>query len=171
MSDAPPARLPRWARIALISSLALNVAVIGLLGGLMIAARDVAVGGLPIDGFRFVAQYLPERDQRELRRRIFSNRAEVEAIRDAMKENREAFLSALRADPFDQDQAAAVMQAQADATIRFSTTARGALIAQIASLSAEERRAFADLIEEELKARRHRGGPRRQGEDRRPPRE
>lgn len=171
MSDAPPPRLPRWARIALISSLALNVAVIGLLGGLMIAARDVAVGGLPIDGFRFVVQYLPEDDQNELRRNIVSNRDEMRALRTAMKENREALLAALRADPFDAGATSAAIKAQADATIRFSSTAREALIAQITALSLDERLAFADRIEEELKERRRRGGPRRHGEEGRPPRD
>lgn len=154
---APPApAAPRWMRVALVVSLALNLLVAGVLIGMALRgtppggpSRDIAIGP-------FAAAFAPE--DREALRRAFIARSLGEGGRRERREDMRALLGALRAEPFD-------AEAAHDVFLRLSARMKGrldtgfALIEErIAAMPGAERQAFADRLEQEFRRPRRAGG-------------
>ncbi len=154
--SSPSSRLARampsrGLRLLLLLSLALNLLVAGLLLG------DALAGGGPGGPPRRVemslgpvARALGEEDRRAIQDAL-RGRPELAALgrgpRGAGGPDFAAILAALRAEPFDPERARAAFAAQARAVAAAQGAAQEALLARLAAMPPEERRAVADRLE------------------------
>jgi uncharacterized membrane protein len=150
-------RQGRGWRVVLIVSLALNLAVLGAIGGWALrhgvgwagdhgpqAARLAQMGGplthaLDADGRRAIAA--------ELR----GARAEREARRAALRESFAGLLADLRAQPFDPARVEARLAIQRAQVAGRLDSGHAALVAHLAAMSDAGRAAYADRLEEGLR--------------------
>jgi uncharacterized membrane protein len=156
-------------RIVLIVSLALNLAVAGAIGGWVLrhgigphgrdaphSARLANLGG-PL------THALDAGGRAAIAARLRAQSAAHEARRAALREGFDALLGDLRAEPFDPARVAARLEAQrAQVAGRFEA-GHAALVAHLAQLSAPERAAYADRLEEQVSRWRHHDGHHRRG--------
>lgn len=141
-----PSRL--W-RVVLVVSLALNLAVAGIIGGAMVSGRfgerpspriDFAIGP--------VARALTDDERRAIGRDLRADRSlRGHDFRGQMA----AVAAALRADPYDPAVTLALLEEQADRLNQVQARARMAVLDRIAAMPPERRRAFADRLEQELR--------------------
>lgn len=148
----PPPRKPRGVRIALAVSVAINLAVAGLVAGLALhdgpfghgdrLGRDMGFG--PFD-----AVFSPQ-DRTALRQTIVSRLGDFKSARQQMQADLGAILLALRADPFVPATVTTAFDAQAqhltDRLTLGSTVIRDYLVA----LPADARLQFADRLDHVL---------------------
>lgn len=136
-ADRKPGRWKTW---ALVGSVALNLVMAGMLGGIVL--RGGPDGGL----MRAAIGAVPGKARHDLRH---AGRAAFRGLhRDAdMRKARADLLAALRAEPFD----AAVFRAGLDAAqsrlLQVGDRMEAALLAQVAAMDHAERRAMADRLE------------------------
>lgn len=162
-SEGPPAKAlvqRRGLKIALAVSVALNLAVAGLVGGAML--HDSGEGGRGDNmtrdlGFGLFDGALQSQDRDNLRRAIQERFDDLRAARQQMQSDAQAILAALKATPFDPAALSAAMDAQTKhlgARLDFgNSVVRDFLLA----LPDEARLAFADRLEQRM--RRRSGGP------------
>lgn len=162
--NTPVPRKGRGLKIALALSLALNLAVIGLVGGTILGLRgsNGGEGGNGSPALRslglgpFVLA-LSREDREELRGRIGERgeplRQDRRAIGNALREVQAALL----AEPFDRGVAEAALAQSRDRTSGLQEHGHGALLDQIETMSAQER---ADLAESLNRVMRRFGGRR-----------
>ncbi|WP_010141908.1 periplasmic heavy metal sensor [Oceanicola sp. S124] len=146
---APRARLGTGLRILLFASLALNLAVVGLVIGLL--SRTPFKGPPRPDQVAGALTFaLSEPDRRAIGREIFREmRAQGEG-RPNRREEYARVLAALRAEPFQPEDLAQVFALQRDTAMRFQQAGQKALMSRILLMSQDERMAFADRLEEGL---------------------
>ncbi|MGL5361762.1 MAG: periplasmic heavy metal sensor, partial [Bosea sp. (in: a-proteobacteria)] len=99
-SNPSPTSSSRGLRIALALSVALNLAVVGVVGGALLRRDDGAQGrGMVRDlGFGQFNQALTPEDRAELRQRFVRQAPGLFHDRKAMRADLDALLAALRAD-------------------------------------------------------------------------
>lgn len=151
----PQAGMSRGLRVLLVVSLALNLAVAGLVVGRLVhghpgGGRPMAVD-LPLGPF---ARALSPEDRRAIGRDLLGD----PALRDMRQSLREADIAALaealRAEPFDSAAAAAVIARQSAKLRALEQAVEEALLSRFATMSAAERAALADrLVAETRRAR------------------
>jgi len=151
VSAHPGPRPGRGLRIALGLSLAVNLLVLGLVGGAVLHGppsrfhdgRDMSFGPF--------AEALRPEDRKALRRDILQRAPELRAGREKRQQEIEGLLQALRAEPFDAARLESVMAAQ-QAQLA-SQLALGAAVIRdyLIALPLEERLAFADRLEASLR--------------------
>lgn len=148
---APVGASRRW-KVAFALSLALNLAVLGVVGGAML--RHGGPGGSPSMnadfGFGPLAEAFEDDDRRDLRRAFQANRPDVRQIRQERRADAKRLLAALRAEPFD---AAAVQQVLAETSARTMeriATGQRLALERVALMTPAERAAFADRLEQVL---------------------
>lgn len=159
----PPA--PRWMKIALVVSLAINLAVIGLVAG---AAVNFRKDGGPqsgrIDGPNPFLRAMTPDDARMMRRLLRPDANQLGTSREMGRTAMEAILAQLRSDAFSEPDLRAAFEQISTANAARAGLGEEAIVTYLLSLNASERARFADRLEESVR----RGGPRR-GEGR-PPR-
>lgn len=161
----PSAPAPRWMRIVLVLSLAMNLAVAGLvIGSAWKWSRD---GGPPrsVDlSLGPLGRALAPQDRR----------AVIERMRDGMdprpdygeiRRSAATMATLLRSPEFDADAFAAELDRIRMMAGAFQQAGQAALVARIAAMSPEARQALADRFEEQGRLRREGGDAR--GESRR----
>lgn len=155
--DAPrPGRARRW---LLYISLAFNLLIVGVVVGAVATGggRDGpgvrAVIDSPIPLLRALDQDAREQMRAELRD---SRPARGDAPFAAVRTTRD-ILGSLRADPFDAAAFEALVTQQSERFAARNAAGRAALFEVVSGMSPEARRAYADRIEKELRARRDRG--------------
>lgn len=138
-----PSRI--W-RIVLVLSLALNLAVVGLVVGVGLRAA----GGKPPRsvefGFGVIGQALTQEQRREIGRSL---RADP-SVRRAGRPNRvmvEALIEVLRAPVVDEAQLTAALDGASRRAETLQTAARTAFVAQVLAMSDAERLALAERLE------------------------
>lgn len=149
MSDATQKRsAPRWMRLALVLSLALNLLVVGAVVGAVSSGKK---GGPRMSDVSFgpYTSALDREDRRALRRAIRetigrSNRA-------AARENFQTFVTVLRTEPLDITEMTRVFEAQGDLAQARQAAGKAALLEHISKMSPVDRAAFADRLEEVLR--------------------
>jgi uncharacterized membrane protein len=142
-------------RIALGVSVALNLLVAGLVAGALLrdgGPRERVVRDLDFGPF---TEALSPKDRAELRRAFIDRSPNPRGTRAEMRSDLEAFLSALRADPFDPVALEQVMVNQQGRMAQRIELGQDLLLERLAAMDARERGAFADRLERRLR----RGGP------------
>jgi uncharacterized membrane protein len=136
----------RW---LLLVSLALNLLVAGLVVGALLRhdgpRRHMAMGPGPF------AQALSAEDRRAILTSLRDRPGFGPPGREERQQAMAEVLAALRSEPFDRSRAEAAMASQADRLATVEGAIRGAMIERIASMSSQDRAAFAERLEGELK--------------------
>jgi len=153
MTDVPqkPVTTPstgRGLRIALAVSVALNLAVVGVIGGAMLRSDGPRGHDMPRDlGFGFFSEALTPENRADLRKRLIPAVPGFVQDRRKMRQDLTAILVALRADPFDAAALDLAMQAQIARLRSRLDVGQEVLLDFLSDLSASERLAFADRLE------------------------
>jgi len=147
MAEKPEKSPSRVWKIVLALSLALNVAVIGLIGGAV--ARD-KVGGRPPSGFEFGAgplgRALSQDDRRELGRSIRERVDFGSEGRPTPRRTIREIQSILREENLDVAKLQSVLDRSVTRAKTFQSAAQAALIEHISQMTVEERQAYADRL-------------------------
>jgi uncharacterized membrane protein len=142
----------RWIKIALAVSVALNLAVAGLVAGAWL--REGPGRGMPRDmSFGPFTEALSDNDRRELRRALGDRGPGFRESRQQMRTDLEALLATLRASPFDPVAAEEALTTVARRTTDRLDLGRDLITNRILAMSDAERQAFADRLERGLKRR------------------
>jgi uncharacterized membrane protein len=146
--DVP--RPGRGLKIALVISVALNLAVMGLVLGAWLG--DGHRKGMPRDlSFGPFSEALNDADRRELRKSLMSRAGEFRVSREAARAEFGALLDALRADPFAPAAMKAALAAIETRNAERLELGRSLIETRLTQMSTEERRAFADRLEKGLR--------------------
>lgn len=150
-------KMPRRYKVILGLSLALNLAVAGMLGGAALRHGDGGHGrgglraaGLGAYGLPYMIA-LPKEERRQVIRSVRSDRSGKVLNRKARRAHYNDVLTALRNAPFDPQSLAAALSLQADTTIRVQQSAQTAWLAVVGLMSDADRLAYADRVEEVLR--------------------
>lgn len=140
-----PSRL--W-RVVLVLSLALNLAVVGMIAGAGFSGR---FGDRPARSFDFGLGPLSRALEPSERRAIGGAMRRDGALRAVdLRGTAQEIIAALRSDPFDPARLETVMAAQMAQTAMVQHSAQEALLLQITAMSPQRRAAFADRLQQEL---------------------
>jgi uncharacterized membrane protein len=145
---AERAGAPRWMKGLLAVSLALNLAVVGLVAGVVLRDGPDGRSRMVRDlGFGPFTEALAPEDRAALRRAFVSEGGDLRAERDRIREETAGVVAALRADPFDADRFARLLAAQAERRQARLDLGQRLLVAQIAAMAPAARAALADRLE------------------------
>ena len=157
----PQVRPSRLWRGVLVVSLALNLAVIGVVGGAFVSGRLAGAPPHRIDfGLGVVSRALTGEDRREIGRAL---RQDTRLRGHDFRGQMAAIAGALRADPFDAQVLQGLLDDQAAQLSHVQASARQAVVARISAMSPDDRRGFADRLEQELTRERPPRAPRSDG--------
>jgi uncharacterized membrane protein len=148
----------RWGRLVLFVSLALNLAVVGVVGGAALGrkdhnrpefvARDVSFG--------LFNEAFTEEDRKGLRRAYAQANPNLRAEREQMRDDLRRILTALRADPFDAGVLRNALDTGAARIEARQAQGQALVLEHLAAMSVEERAEVANRMENAL-TRRSRG--------------
>ena len=141
-AQTPVPRSPRWMRIVLGLSLALNLVVVGIVGGALLRFGGPA-GFLPPSVSLGAAMYreLPKEERRAI---VAETRKSTSARPMRRGKEAEALAAALRAEPFDPAAVQQVLSGQVEARRDWHQSMQAAWLTRVTEMSAEDRRAYAD---------------------------
>ncbi|SEW25382.1 Heavy-metal resistance [Cognatiyoonia koreensis] len=149
MADPQTAKPRRLWRVLFALSLALNLAVVGVVIG--VGMRD-RVGGQPPRGFDValgpIGQALRPEDRRAIGQALRRDPALGEVSRREARAQIHAVAVALTASPFSPEALDAVLASAAERMSVVQQVARRELVARVAEMSDAERAALADRIKE-----------------------
>lgn len=149
-------RGPRWMRILLVGSLALNLLVAGLFVGAHFSARGGGAGpeagrAVPIG---FYGRALERSDRRALAREFRSQMRGRGHRGMGRSDDYKKVLVILRTTPFSMEALSQAISSQAARGSDAIEIGRAALLSRIGEMSVEERGAYADRLERAIEARR-----------------
>ena len=150
----------RGLRVALFVSLALNIAVAGMVAGALFRHRGDFDRAPPQDiSYRPFTDAFTDADRAALRQSFASRLDQVRAWRAERAAQNDALLEMLRADPFDRSALGARFAEERDRASERAAFGQTLILDRIAAMTASERRAFADRLEREMRHRDRRPGP------------
>lgn len=155
MTDQKPTpRDGRLMRILLVTSLALNLSVVGLAAGWALRhAGDAQPSRLDMAGGP-LTRALSSEDRREIGQKMREAWREADGRRRDLRDNYDALLADLRAVPFDPARVSERMrQHRARFADRFEM-GQDVLVTHLSNLSDADRRAYADRLEDRINAYR-----------------
>ncbi|MFV0490897.1 MAG: periplasmic heavy metal sensor [Pseudorhodobacter sp.] len=157
----------RFMRILLIISLAFNLAVVGLVAGVALKGwrdgpRAHSVREL---GFGFFTSALEDDDRRALRQAFADRAPDLRAARRGMRQDLEALLTTIRAEPFSSEAFRGVLDRGAQRATERRALGEELIVNHLSGMDAEARAAFADRLEKGLKRRVGRGKDRQELRD------
>jgi uncharacterized membrane protein len=142
----------RGLRIALFVSVALNLCIIGLVGGALWHGRPEGGPRFARDlGFGPFTEALSPEDRRALVREFGRGEGGARAFRREMRADMETLLGLLRADPLDRDALGVLFARMAERGQERLETGQGLIEERILAMPPEARRAFADRLEAVLR--------------------
>lgn len=152
-SQTPPARTGRWVKVALVASLAVNLAVAGIVGGAVLRhgqgggdradfPRDPAFGGY--------ARALSREDRRAILTEMRSVRPDRAALRDDRIKTYGMVIAALTAEPFDPAAVKTLLVAQLEMSTQAQALGQDLLLSRITQMSRSQRAAFAARLQQAL---------------------
>ena len=169
-TDPARARSPGWIKIVLAVSLALNLAVAGVLGGLSLrrAAEAPAPGQMRGDAapglsLRHALAALPDEDRRALRQAWRADlQGDLQLAPNAAPAGlrRPDVLALLRANELDRDALRAALELPQARAVAAGRAGAALLVEHLAGMDTDERRAYADRLEQRLTQRRSTWRPR-----------
>ncbi|MBM7069243.1 periplasmic heavy metal sensor [Actibacterium sp. 188UL27-1] len=165
----PAAGSPRWIRIALVASLAVNLLILGAIGGAVLSGKP-GPGGRSGDEIRRLGvgpygRALTSEQRAVLRDRMGARRADLSRTGRALRQDFRQTLIVLRADDLDTARLAEMLQRQRAGAQALRDVGQDLMIEVIGQMSVAERRAFADRLEQSQK-RRPRGDRKGADQDR-----
>lgn len=165
MPKTPPrAPIRGWIKVLLFTSLAVNLAVVGLAIGAVLRHGDM-MGHRADRASQFGGPYtgaLSREDRRAIWQQMRAMHGEGRPSRDDIRAEFAAVVQALRADPYDPGLVRDIVGRQFDAGIARQQAGQALLLERIDAMSPAERAAFADRLAERLAAwRAGRDGMRR----------
>ncbi len=167
---APAPAAPRWMRVALVVSLALNLGVAGVMIGAAFHGGPEGPPGFQREmGFGPFSEALRPEDRKALRRALFARAPDLREARRQMRGDMEEMLEALRADPFDPARLSALLDGQHQRMIGQLTLGEELIRDFLLKLDPTERLAFADRLEKQLRHGPPEGKGPRDGDAKEPP--
>ena len=153
----PPSGSGRGLRIALAVSVALNLAFVGMAAGVMIRGgpHDRMVRDLDFGPF---GEAFSREDREAMRQGFFARAGDFRDMRDEMRGDMGALLAVLRAEPLDQTALQDLLSRQSRRLADRLELGQSLVAERIAAMSAAERAAFADRLEDALRRGGRRGG-------------
>ncbi|QIZ82479.1 periplasmic heavy metal sensor [Thalassovita gelatinovora] len=150
-----------WVRVVLVVSLALNLAVLGVVVGAV--ARFGAPGDGPparadLVGGAYTRALSPA-DRRKIGRQLMRDQNDALPTRSTRAGEYQNMLAALRAQPFDADTVNAILQRQRDFGHKRAELGHKLFLQHLSDMSAADRSAYADRLEQGLN--RHDGDKKR----------
>jgi uncharacterized membrane protein len=144
---------PLWMRVLLVVSLALNLLVVGVVAGALARRPPDDFGrGAPGDpAAAFYLGALPPESRREVIREMFRNAGDFRASRQAVIEEVQSTLALIRAETVDTAALHEAVRRQRGALAERREVGDGIFVDYIARMSPEDRRAYADRLEEMLR--------------------
>lgn len=152
-------RAPGWMKALLVVSLVANAAVLGVVSGWKMRHGAPDEPGLNRQQAR-ILDLVPETRRDAARAILLSRQDEVAAARSEMRTAQEELLAAIRAEPFSADRLAAALAARRTASGKVWGIGYEQLAEIAAGLSAADRAALADRMEERYKRWMERRGNR-----------
>ncbi len=144
----PAIRKPgRGLRIALAVSLALNLAVLGVVGGAMVKSGGKRPAAIHELGFGPFTDALTREQRGELRKSFAARGPGFRALRREMREDADVILATLRAEPFAPDEFAARLRQMSDRLSGRMRDSEQLLVGLVAAMSPADRAAFADRLQ------------------------
>ncbi|WP_299604501.1 periplasmic heavy metal sensor [uncultured Tateyamaria sp.] len=148
-------RCPVWVKILLGLSLAINLGIAGLVGGIALSGGPLGGKG---PGMGYAMPYvlaLPQEDRRAVFGVVRGNRdLPGRGVRRAVYGE---MVALLKADTFDRAAVTAILERQARGVEQVQSVAQDEWLDRVAAMSDEERRAYAERVEEVVA----KGGPRK----------
>ncbi|WP_299747190.1 periplasmic heavy metal sensor [uncultured Tateyamaria sp.] len=148
-------RCPVWVKILLGLSLAINLGIAGLVGGIALSGGSLGGKG---PGMGYAMPYvlaLPQEDRRAVFGVVRGNRdLPGRGVRRAVYGE---MVALLKADTFDRAAVTAILERQARGVEQVQSVAQDEWLDRVAAMSDEERRAYAERVEEVVA----KGGPRK----------
>jgi uncharacterized membrane protein len=137
------ARAPRWMVVLLITSLALNLLVLGLVGSLVWRMRGPAPWTHAVTpNLLGYTSTLPADRRKQLWERSDKELQHIRPFRREVRSARQETIKALAAEPFDRQQFVAAQARQMEAENRAREAVQNLYVTIAESLTAEERRGF-----------------------------
>jgi uncharacterized membrane protein len=151
MTDPSPST--RGLKIALAVSVALNLGIAGLIGGIAWHGGPGGRGDMMVRDFGFgpFNDALSPEDRQALRQSVMDRAGDIRVARRQMQADGANILAALRAEPFDPAALAAVIDAQAGHLGERLKFGSDVIRDHILGLSPEARAAFADRLERRMR--------------------
>ena len=138
---------PRWAKILLIGSLALNATVIGLYIAQPMKDKPRGAGNRQIE---WILKLVPD-ERRDFTKAHFADiRGELRAIQNQRGDLLDSIIAVTRAVPFSSDDMEAVLVDRRDASTKRRKLVHERLISLLEAFTPEERAVFADRMEERV---------------------
>jgi uncharacterized membrane protein len=150
-----PAGTPGWIKALLVVSLALNLAVAGLVAGVFLRMGGGSPHGLAVRdlGFGPFSEALDDADRAALRLHFAERAPDLRDLRQSLRRDGAEVLAALRAEPFDAARLTEVLKRQGERIAERLDLGQELLAERIAAMSPEARLAFADRLERSLTRR------------------
>ncbi|WP_299705731.1 periplasmic heavy metal sensor [uncultured Tateyamaria sp.] len=139
-------RCPVWVKILLGLSLAINLGIAGLVGGIALSGGPLGGKG---PGMGYAMPYvlaLPQEDRRAVFGVVRGNR-DLPG-RDVRRAVYGEMVALLKADTFDRAAVTAILERQARGVEQVQSVAQDEWLDRVAAMSDEERRAYAERVEE-----------------------
>ncbi len=147
-----PKKKRGWMKILLFASLAVNLLVIGVVAGALLAGphdRDRTVlRGL---GYAPFIRALPDKDRSALREALERDADSFSDNRAEIRARFEALLTALRVNPFEVSEVERLFAEQRDRILERQRLGQSALLERIVAMSPRERADYADALDRKLK--------------------
>ncbi len=162
----------RGLKVILAVSLALNLAVVGIVSG--VALKSHGHDGARVPDVRELnfgpfSEALSRPERRDLLRGFIGDRAGLREMRGQIGGEFQAVFAAVRANPFDPAALDTALSLQTRSTVERLDRGRKSLQSVILAMTPEERAAYADRLERGLQRRNRDGGRNRDGDaDKRP---
>ena len=153
IAPLPPARTGSgWLRAALLVSLALNLGIIGMVGGALFRNGGPPHGASMVRdvGFGAFTDALSKEDRAALRRAFIADAPEFRDGRRDMRADFKDLLAQLRAAPFDADQLRAVLDRQSSRNAERLALGQTLIFNLLVAMPSDARQAFADRLEQSL---------------------
>lgn len=152
--NSPPSapRTRRWVRATLIASLALNLMILGVIGGAVLGNWGGPSRATPGEAaYGPYARALSDEDRAALRLEMRAAAPRLRENRTVVRQGFRDLLDALRAEPYAPSRVAAILEAQETRVRDHGQIWRGLMLQRLDTMTPEDRAAFADRLEKVLR--------------------
>jgi len=139
INEAPKKNAPRWMKLVLILSLAVNFGIAGVIGGTALRGHNPHDRLQTTEGLAVLARAMPMKFQRELRAGLRNQREELLAEREKMQHLRDRLATALQMEPFDISAVEAVFMDHRALLNDITASGHNQIIMQIERMTAKDR--------------------------------